>query len=312
LFPEELARRFQLCRWCNYHHKDTANSVFPRESSEDSLIIGRRETMVSRTDIEARYRNWFLHGIAGTGERILIVDYEAISAPSLAHQKSAQPDAEVRDRLQVIDNGCGTRLIVISSRPADEVSVLLGMKPAPEIWGDAGLERLCPDGHYEYADLAVPVETLEALAECESSLGNAGLGRITESRLSGIVVCCIGLSQGSALDARSAAYRVFQPIVNSHPSLRLLESERGVELHLRGANKGEAVRRLLALTPSHIPVAYLGNDTRDEDAFRVLNGRGLTVLVTHIRRFTAAQVCIGGPGELIAFLNDWIRACTAS
>jgi trehalose-6-phosphatase len=91
-----------------------------------------------------------------------------------------------------------------------------------------------------------------------------------------------------------------------------MESESGVELHLRAANRGEAVQSLLASTPGHVPVAYLGNDTMDEEAFRVLNSRGLTVLVTQIRRFTAAQICVGRPVELISFLDDWIRACRAS
>ena len=47
----------------------------------------------------------------------------------------------------------------------------------------------------------------------------------------------------------------------------------------------------------------------DEEAFRVLNGRGLTALVRTQYRFTAAQVWLRPPDELIAFLNGCAEAC---
>jgi trehalose-phosphatase len=91
--------------------------------------------------------------------------------------------------------------------------------------------------------------------------------------------------------------------------LVLAEFEEGVEIRLRAANKGTALHSLLADLPAEVPVAYLGDDITDEDAFRVLNDRGLTVLVNAKPRFTAAQIVIKPPNELISFLNAWIRAC---
>src|SRR5437667_30048 len=83
----------------------------------------------------------------------------------------------------------------------------------------------------------------------------------------------------------------------------------GVELRLRSANKGEAVRHFLRDINPMTPVAYLGDDVDDEDAFRVLNGRGLTVLVKPKSRFTAAQIWLRPPAELVGFLIDWKLAC---
>jgi len=56
-------------------------------------------------------------------------------------------------------------------------------------------------------------------------------------------------------------------------------------------------------------VAYLGDDATDEDAFRILNGRGLTVLVGPKYHFTAAQIWLKPPDELYDFLRSWITAC---
>jgi trehalose 6-phosphate phosphatase len=47
----------------------------------------------------------------------------------------------------------------------------------------------------------------------------------------------------------------------------------------------------------------------DEGAFRVLNGRGLTVLVRPKSRFTAAQMWLRPPAELVGFLSDWKTTC---
>jgi trehalose 6-phosphate phosphatase len=69
------------------------------------------------------------------------------------------------------------------------------------------------------------------------------------------------------------------------------------------------VRTILSEVGPDVPVAYLGDDSTDEDAFRVLNDRGLTVLVRPTYRFTAAQMWLRPPDELIQFFTDWVRAC---
>ena len=56
------------------------------------------------------------------------------------------------------------------------------------------------------------------------------------------------------------------------------------------------------------PIAYLGDDRTDEDAFRALQGRGLTVLVRQELRPTSAELWLRPPDELMHFLNDWLSA----
>ena len=85
--------------------------------------------------------------------------------------------------------------------------------------------------------------------------------------------------------------------------MRLVTIEDGFELRLPVASKGDAVRRLLKLTPPKVPLAYLGHGVEDEDLFRAINGRGLTVLVRPVERFTAAQIRLRPPDELVRFLG---------
>src|SRR5438093_1196688 len=117
-----------------------------------------------------------------------------------------------------------------------------------------------------------------------------------------------GLDSSETLKVRSRAYQTLKPMT-SREDLTLAEFDEGIELRLRSANKGDAVRQFLRDINPITPVAYLGDDVDDEDAFRVLNGRGFTVLVKPKSRFTAAQVWLRPPAELVGFLIDWKLAC---
>jgi trehalose-phosphatase len=70
-------------------------------------------------------------------------------------------------------------------------------------------------------------------------------------------------------------------------------------------NKGAAVRWLLSRPgmADRTPV-YLGDDTTDEDAFRVVRENGIGILVGPPRR-SAARYRLSGPAEVRRLLARW-------
>jgi trehalose-phosphatase len=90
-----------------------------------------------------------------------------------------------------------------------------------------------------------------------------------------------------------------------HPGLKLLHFEGGLELRITHPDKGDAVATVLKGLDENIPVAFLGDDLTDEDAFRKLSGRGLSILVRDEYRQTEAKIWLKPPQELIAFLDEW-------
>jgi alpha,alpha-trehalase len=78
-------------------------------------------------------------------------------------------------------------------------------------------------------------------------------------------------------------------------------------------DKGRAVDWLLERLdldrPDALPL-YLGDDLTDEDAFRALAGRGLTVAVRDGERRTAADFALADPEEVRRFL-EWLSAGVA-
>jgi trehalose 6-phosphate phosphatase len=260
---------------------------------------------LSRTAVEVTVCARFFESVAAAKNRILLVDYDGTLAPFCADRQRAIPYPSVPELLHQIMASCQTRLVIVSGRSAHTVAPLLRLDPQPETWGTYGLERLHADGRYEGPE--VTDEALYALGQVEVELQRENLGKVVEARPGAVSVHWRGLPAAQVLEVRTIAYRIMNPLA-LQTGLLVADFDGGVEIRLRSANKGDIVRTILSEVDSAVPVAYLGDDSTDEDAFRVLNGRGLTVLVRRKQRFTAAQMWLRPPQQLVEFLGNWIKS----
>jgi trehalose 6-phosphate phosphatase len=248
----------------------------------------------------------FFHQLQQAESRLLMLDYDGTIAPFTTDRKRAVPYPSIPELLDSISCTCRTRLVLISGRSARDIQPLLGVGLRPEIWGAHGLERLYPDGRFELAFLSPDVS--RAIRQAETILEEGGLAELCEIKTGAIAVHWRGLHHRHLEDVRTQCYRLLAPLT-CHSSLLLTEFDGGVELKARLANKGDAVRTLLDESNAGTVAAYLGDDVTDEDAFRALDDRGLSVLVRNTYRTTAAQLWLKPPGEVVQFLNEWIHAC---
>src|ERR1700755_1492520 len=67
--------------------------------------------------------------IASARERVLMLDYDGTLAPFHARPELAVPYPEASAALRDIVRAGGTRVVIVSGRPADEVPPLLGLEP---------------------------------------------------------------------------------------------------------------------------------------------------------------------------------------
>ena len=248
----------------------------------------------------------FFQQLTDTKRRVLLIDYDGTIAPFQVDRTKAVPYASIPELLDSIMATCGTRVVLISGRSAREIPPLLGLRPHPEIWGSHGFERLFSDGRYEIGFLNE--RSLTAFSEAASRLEDAGLGALAELKVGSIAVHWRGMKNQQMEEARTTCYRILSPIACGG-NLLLSEFDGGLELRARNCSKGDAVRIILSELSSDVPVAYLGDDQTDEDAFKALKGRGLTVLVRPNYRTTSARIWLKPPGELVQFLADWVHAC---
>ena len=76
-------------------------------------------------------------------------------------------------------------------------------------------------------------------------------------------------------------------------------------------DKGKTVREILktSMTPKVLPV-YLGDDQTDEDAFREIKGKGVTVFVGDGRITSGADHYLRDPSEVLEFLRRCLALLT--
>ena len=76
-------------------------------------------------------------------------------------------------------------------------------------------------------------------------------------------------------------------------------------------NKARAVFWLLETLgleqPEVLPL-YVGDDLTDEDAFRALRQRGVSIVVSELPRPTAARYALRSPGEVERFLREIVAS----
>jgi trehalose 6-phosphate phosphatase len=252
----------------------------------------------------------FFDAFERTSRPLLMVDYDGTLAPFRVDRFKARPWTGVRELLTRIQEHGQTRIVVISGRPACEIVPLLGVEPAPEIWGLHGAERLRPNGQREMKE--APAATRSPLEKLQAQLRQDSLGGLFEEKANAAVMHWRGVPQRKAKLIEQQTRELFEPLAKLY-GLQVLEFESGLELRA-GPEKGDAVRTLLEETHDGTPrpVAYLGDDITDEGAFRAIKGYGLGVLVRREQRKTAADIWLRPPEELKTFLLRWAHACSAA
>jgi trehalose 6-phosphate phosphatase len=91
-------------------------------------------------------------------------------------------------------------------------------------------------------------------------------------------------------------------------ALELLYGKKVAEIRPVGVNKGKAVSTLLQQVGTTVFPIYVGDDTTDEDAFRILADRGLNILVGAVSRPTSAHYYVEDPREVYELLEH-VLAC---
>ncbi len=256
--------------------------------------------LVEQLDLDA-----FFLRLAAAPASVLFLDYDGTLAPFHIDRDQARPYPGVCEVLDRIMADGRTRVVVISGRWTKDLIPLLGLRHQPEIWGSHGWERLLPDGDYT---IAQPDRyALQGLAEADTWIDEIMmLGGRVEEKPACLAVHWRGLQADKIEHIRRMVVEKWV-LLARESGLDLHEFDGGLELRVPGRNKGDAVATVSGETEGEPPIAYLGDDYTDEDAFRALKGRGLGVLVRPELRPTSADLWLQPPEELLEFLNRWAQ-----
>lgn len=250
----------------------------------------------------------FLSHLRAAPASVLLLDYDGTLAAFQQNRAHAYPYPGVPPLLESIAQSGKTKVIIISGRPIMDLKTLLKPLTNLELWGSHGLEHELCDGNYR--QLIIDQEILTVLSQAQEWLAAEGLSRQAEIKPGGIAVHWRGMPNDEVEKIEAATRNGFRSFAEKS-RLKLLPFEAGLELRVAHPNKGDVVSSILEGLHTDVKIAYLGDDLTDEDAFRALSNRGLTVLVRHAFRETSAQTWLKPPHELIDFLKQW-WSCTSA
>jgi trehalose 6-phosphate phosphatase len=245
----------------------------------------------------------FMDRLSPASESVLLVDYDGTLAPFQKERERAYPYPHVEAILNAIIRCRKTRVIVITGRPIGDLQTLFRSLNNLEVWGAHGLEHRLVDGTYQQT--AIDPEIAAVLTQAEKWLIASNLASLAEIKPGGIAIHWRGLPDAE-IERLQSLVREGWSALAQQPGVKLFNFEAGLELRAAHPDKGDAVTAILENLNSQVRIAFLGDDLTDEDAFRVLAGRGLSVLVRPEYRETRANIWLKPPQELIGFLELWL------
>lgn len=252
--------------------------------------------------------DFFWSRLATATHRLLLLDYDGTLAPFSKERNQAIPYPGVRELLQNMIEAQHSRIVIISGRATKDLVPLLGLENHPEIWGSHGLEHLTADGSYEVTELDSAAQN--TLRQAEAWIREAGLQEQSERKPGSVALHWRGMPETEQQRLKTEFCEKWTAAAEA-AGLALKEFDGGIELQATVKNKGDAVNAILTETKEKETAAvYLGDDFTDEDAFKALKGRGLSVLVRKEFRQTAADIWLQPPKELLKFLQRWHETAT--
>jgi trehalose-phosphatase len=241
---------------------------------------------------------------AGDKQVAVFFDYDGTLTPIVSQPEDAFLSDSMRQVLR--DLAACAPIAILSGRDLDDVrsrvnidSIVYAGSHGFDIAGPHGLRRQTATEFLPKLDM-IEKELHEALD------GISG-ARVERKRFS-IAAHYRNVNENNVAKVEQAVGKV----ATRHRELRRINSKKVYELLPDVAwDKGKAVLWLLetaGLERGNIRPIYIGDDRTDEDAFRVLEQRGIGILVSEQSQSTAARYSLKNPAELERFL----RALTAT
>jgi trehalose 6-phosphate phosphatase len=238
-----------------------------------------------------------------TARLLVCLDYDGTLVPIAARPEEARPPSTVLRLLSQLAQAPDIDVAIVSGRPLANLRALLPLRGVAYI-GAHGLEVCTATG--EFTSLLPPGAFSTILTSLRIQIENLIAG------VPGIFVENKG--QAFALHYRLARPEAAEQLVAESLSVIRGYQGKGVALEVQhgkkvlevlpvGVNKGKAVQFLLQPYNNTTLPLYIGDDATDENAFRVLNKRGVTILVADPPRRTSAQYHLRDPEEVWCFLT---------
>ncbi len=240
---------------------------------------------------------------------LLGLDYDGTISEIAADPARAWPLDRMRELLLALGRWPQRIAVaIVSGRELDELTRLLGLDRGLLLIGVHGLELMETDGKRRLLfDLRQFAPDLEKVRAWLGRNAPKSAGFLVEDKGAAIA---LHYRKAEPENARAVCEKFRAFLAAETPSLRDGAGKMVIEAIPHGTSKAHAVRLLRQrVGESFVPV-YFGDDVTDEDVFRDLEERGITVLVGE-KRPSSAHYRVDGPADVARVIADLTAALGA-
>lgn len=238
----------------------------------------------------------------------LCLDYDGTLADFEPTPDIIRPDTALEDILSDLVRCPGIFVAVISGRRLDDLRSLL---PVPGLWlaGTYGMEWQTSDGEQiVLLDAASIRPELETIKEKWKTLIGEETSFHLEDKGLALALHARHVEDQLANEVLTSARQIIDTLSGPPVPLQVLGGHKFLEVAPECADKGQAVSYLLEKNPDpEALLVYVGDDDKDERAFRVVRDRGgIAVLVANAPRPSAANCRLESPKHVRRWLKQII------
>lgn len=230
----------------------------------------------------------------------LLLDYDGTLTPIVSRPGLALCPPEVKRLLAQLRDSPHVFLCVISGRSLEDITKKVGL-PGITYVGNHGLDIQNPAGmHKKILSPSRQQELGNILQTLRESIGEIP-GIFFEDKGSLLAVHYRNAARKHVMriqDILKETLARHKGRWKTAQGKMVVEIQPEVDFH-----KGKAVKDLLKGTSPHLLPIYLGDDQSDEEAFREVKGRGISVLVGPESGLSEAEYYLESPAEVQVFLR---------
>ncbi|MGF1510604.1 MAG: trehalose-phosphatase [Myxococcota bacterium] len=235
------------------------------------------------------------------------LDYDGTLAPIVDTPEKAVATESIRRTVGDLQSDPRNLVAVVTGRSIADLARVFPVARSLWVIGRHGMQQAAPGGVPRPPPELDVEATSRALNPLRSEI--AALRRVhPEARLEDKQIALTLHTRRLVPAAESEVQAAFHRA--TPPGFHVMVGKRVIEARPEGFDKGRAFANLLQrLMPDALPI-YIGDDTTDEDVFRVLPPSALTIRVMDdpaLRADTAARFWVDGPTEVEAFLQTLHR-----
>ena len=235
----------------------------------------------------------------------LFLDYDGTLVPIVSRPELAVPSPALLDLLDRLSLIPGWKIAVVSGRPILELQKLL---PCERLFlvGIHGLEIRTPPGEflYPFSLGCILPDLKEIKVQMEAILENSPEGFWVEDKTGSLAVHYRQVNEEKLEPTLNEIRLMIAPYLKDG-RLEILGGKKVLEVRPANWDKGRAVDFLLRRQGGgRVLACYIGDDTTDEDAFHLLQKKGITIIVSPSPGQSQAQWFLKEQEDVISFLEE--------